>query len=79
MSLLITEALCVGIATVFVGMIVSYGIMQASIPQGETLKFEHWKSVALSFLITGIIVHLLAEQSGINKYYCSKGNACIKN
>ena len=28
-------------------------------------------------ILTGIIVHLLCEFSGINKYYCRKGRACV--
>jgi hypothetical protein len=44
---------------------------------GDKAKtFNHWTGVLLSFFITGVIIHLLCEVTGLNKKYCKYGNAC---
>ena len=65
------EVLVVGIMTVIIGLIISY------ITMGEKAKkFNHWERVALSFFLTGLIIHLLCELTGLNKWYCKNGQAC---
>jgi len=34
------------------------------------------RSVILNLFITGFVIHIICEISGINKYYCKNGNAC---
>jgi len=65
------EAFIVGILNLFIGFIISY------ISMGDKAKtFDHWPGVLLSFFITGVIIHLLCEVTGLNKKYCKYGNAC---
>lgn len=73
--MILVEALFLGLITVVVGLLISYCTMYVVNP--ETVKdFDHWKSVIISFFITGFLIHLLCEYSGINKWYCKYGNAC---
>jgi len=65
------EAFIVGILNIIVGFIVSY------ISMGNSAKdFQHWNQLLLTFFISGVLIHLLCEVTGINKRYCKSGNAC---
>jgi hypothetical protein len=71
MGQLITEIIVVGFLTSIIGVIVSYLMM------GQKSKdFEHWDQLALSYFITGALIHIICEFSNINKWYCTNGNAC---
>lgn len=63
---LIYEAIIVGIINVILGFCISYVFMGK-----EAEQFKHWKSVLLSFFITGVVFHLTCEFTGLNAYYCS--------
>jgi len=70
---LLLEATSLGILNVCFGFIISYLMM------GEKAKtFEHWHRVLLGFFISGVIIHIFCEFTGINKKYCIGGNACQK-
>ena len=71
----IIEIFFVGIMTMVLGLIISYISMYVKSPE-KTREFEHWWSVAISFALTGMLVHIICEVSGINKYYCQNGVAC---
>jgi ABC-type antimicrobial peptide transport system permease subunit len=73
--LYLIEALVVGALTVIIGLLVSYGVMYVVDPESAK-KFNHWWSIVASFFVTGFIIHLLCEFSGINHWYCNNGNAC---
>jgi hypothetical protein len=65
------EAFIVGILNIIVGFIVSY------ISMGNSAKnFQHWNQLLLTFFISGVLIHLLCEVTGLNKRYCKSGNAC---
>lgn len=71
MSQLFIEASIVGILNLVIGFIISY------ISMGDKAKtFNHWTGVLVSFFITGFIIHLVCEITGLNKKYCKHGNAC---
>lgn len=73
---LILELFVVGIITMIIGLIISYIIMYMN--DKESLnKFDHWLSIASSFFITGVLFHLGSEYTGLNKWYCQNGNACL--
>jgi len=59
------EAIVVGLSTMVVGLIISYIAMGKA-----AAEFEHWGTVALTYFLTGGIVHLVYEFSGANKWYC---------
>jgi hypothetical protein len=67
------EAVAVGVLTVCVGSLVSFLFMQLPRPQ------PHWNSyhyMELSLMVTGMLIHLGCEASGLNKWYCQHGAAC---
>ena len=72
---ILTEAVVVGLIVAIIGYVVTYLVMYLSDANVE--KFTHWTHVIMSFFVTGFISHLLCEYSGLNKYYCSYGNACM--
>ena len=68
---LLLESFIVGILIVIVGFVISY------ISMGNDAKdFQHWNQLLLTFFISGVIVHLVCEVTGLNKKYCKSGNAC---
>ena len=78
--MLLLEAVVVGILAVIVGTIVGYILGKFSsnkLPkQCKTWNKNHIMEISLFF--TGFIIHILCEYTGINKWYCKKGNACKK-
>lgn len=74
MQKLLIEALVVGIAMVVVGLVVSSVIAYAKDGKVFSMKEQMW--MGLGLLLTGVVVHLGAEWSGVNKWYCENGNAC---
>jgi len=74
---IILEALIVGIVVGIFGFIISTSLMFMN--KNFTLKkYYFWKSVLFSYFLTGFLFHLVAELSGVNKWYCKNGNACKK-
>jgi len=71
---LVKETIAVSAGTAVIGLIVSTLWMRAS--DGEWPTRHILVSVGLSLLVTGALVHLLAEVSGVNKWYCKHGAAC---
>ncbi len=75
---LIYEAVAVGIITVIFGNII--GILV-----GQFLKvslreicstWNKFYTIEISLFLTGVLIHLFCEVSGINKWYCTNGFAC---
>lgn len=76
---LLIEAIVVGIATAIIGTIVSWSLskpFKVSLPP----VCDNWNDnmvMEINLFLTGFIVHLLAEFTGVNRWYCSYGNACV--
>jgi hypothetical protein len=71
MHQLIIEIFSIGFLAMVIGLIISY------ISMGKEAKnFKHWNNVALSFFLTGALLHIIFEALGWNKWYCKNGNAC---
>lgn len=75
MSSFLVEALVVGLVAGVVGLIVSTLFMLPS-KDFSWKKYHFWPQVALSFFVTGFILHVGFELAGANKWYCKHGNAC---
>jgi hypothetical protein len=79
MNKLIIEAFAVGIILLIVSIPVM-GYLHSSHPDDyagcEHLPSKSKKKYYVSTVIIGMLVHLICEFSGINKWYCKNGNAC---
>jgi hypothetical protein len=79
MNKLIIEAFAVGIILLIVSIPVM-GSLHIIYPEDyagcEHLPSKSKNKYYASTVIIGILVHLLCEFSGINKWYCKNGNAC---
>lgn len=77
---LLNEAIVVGIATLIVGSLVGFIIgklFSTNLPSiCKTWNKNHIMEICL--FLTGFLLHLICEFSGINKWYCKNGNACGK-
>lgn len=73
---LLKEALYVAVIVALFGMAVSYGVMVWD-NSSKIHDNNHWMRIIISFFITGFIVHLTAEYTGINAWYCQHGYACL--
>lgn len=72
---LLIEAIVVGVLVAIIGLFISYIVMVFN--DADAAHFDHWGSVGLSFAISGFLVHLLCEYTGLNGWYCKHGNACL--
>lgn len=70
------EVIVVGLMTALVGFIISSLMMVLLAKDFSVKKYHFWWQVLLSYFITGCLIHLLCEASGINHWYCANGVAC---
>ncbi len=78
MYYLIMEAVSVGILTVIVGNIVALMVsafLKADLPS-VCKDWNKYYAMEVSLFLTGVLIHLACEYSGINKWYCRNGVAC---
>ena len=76
---LLIEAVVIGIATIFIGTAVGYFVGKQSSIDLPSLCKEWNKNhiMEISLFFTGFFLHLICEYSGINRWYCKNGNACL--
>ena len=78
MRTLLIEAGVVGLATIVVGIVVSLSLknlFKLNMPISH--KNINKNNMVMLLFITGFLIHIICEFSGLNKWYCSNGNACL--
>ena len=73
----LAEALVVALATGVVGSAISLAVMALN-PEFSLADYTFWPQVFISYFLTGLMLHLIFETSGANKWYCQHGHACKK-
>jgi hypothetical protein len=75
MKKLIGEALVVGVVTVVIGFVVDKVLkMYDNVNISQSLGKEFF--IRLFFI--GLLAHFSFEFLGLNKWYCTHGNACLQ-
>ena len=77
---LLIESIAVGIITVVVGTIAGLVVgklFSSNLPK-VCKKWNKNHVMEISLFLTGFLVHLLCEFTGINGWYCKNGRACKK-
>lgn len=70
------EAVLVGLLVLLVGLATSTAFMLLPRPT-DLNKWNKFHYMEISLFLTGVIVHLGCEATGLNKLYCKKGAACL--
>jgi len=73
----ITEAVLIGLVAAIVGTIISTLFMLRS-KRFSWKTYDFWPRIALSYFVTGALLHLMFEATGANRWYCKHGNSCKK-
>tara|TARA_B100000212_G_C27202466_1_gene459357 strand:- start:51 stop:281 length:231 start_codon:yes stop_codon:yes gene_type:complete len=73
LQMLLMEAIAVGILVVLLGYVVVYFM------ETMKLKMNKDKQMIIGFFMLGFLTHILCEFTGVNKWYCKNGRACITN
>ena len=77
-SKVLLEAIISGIAVLVIGLIVNW--LSQSWRKDHLLSIRpefHMSRLGLNLFITGVLVYIIAEFSGANRWYCRNGNACL--
>jgi len=77
---LIVEAVVVGVMTVIFGNIIGILIgplFKVYLPK-VCSTWNKFYTMEISLFFTGVFIHLFCEFSGINKWYCKNGFACMR-
>jgi len=69
---LLIEAVAVGVLVVLLGYVVIY------VMESMKLKMNRDKQMIIGFFVLGALTHLVCEFTGVNKWYCKNGHACLK-
>lgn len=69
MTNILFEGFIIGLITGIVGFTISTSLMFLE-PDFSFEKYHFWFRVFLSSFITGFVLHLLLEYTGVNKKYC---------
>lgn len=80
MSNLVLEAVVVGIMTVIFGNVSGFVVgsfLKVNLPQ-ICSTWNKFYTMEVSLFITGVLIHLFCEYTGINKWYCKNGFACLR-
>jgi len=77
---LLKEAVVVGLGTVLVGSVVGAVLGKFFSTNLPTICKEWNKNhiMEISLFLTGFLLHIICEYTGINKWYCKNSYACSK-
>ena len=70
MSNLFQETIAVGFIVLIV-ITIAMAIQEKLYPEKNKYKYY------ITTFLAGMAIHLICEGTGINKYYCQHGNACV--
>jgi hypothetical protein len=74
-----TEAFIVGISSLVMGLLLHVSLgHHAEHSNSPTMKKEMIQLSIILFL-TGVLLHLFYEVTGMNGWYCKNGNACMSS
>lgn len=76
----LVEAIVVGVMTIIVGYAAGWLVQQVSPVNGLSEACKEWNKnyvMEKTLFVTGFLIHLLCEVSGINGWYCKNGSACL--
>ena len=77
MANVVIEAFIVGISSLLMGLLLHVVLgHHAQHANSPNMKKEMIQLAVILFL-TGVLLHLLYEFMGMNKWYCKNGNACL--
>ena len=77
---LIVEAVVVGIMTIIFGNLAGLLIgplFKVDLPE-VCSDWNKFYTMEITLFFTGVFIHLFCEFSGINKWYCKNGFACMR-
>ena len=80
MSNLVLEAIVVGIMTVIFGNVSGFVVgsfLKVNLPQ-ICSTWNKFYTMEVSLFVTGVLIHRFCEYTGINKWYCKNGFACLR-
>ena len=75
----IKEAFLVGISSIVVGTIIGFFVgmfISPELPE-VCMTWNKYHAMEISLFLTGFFVHIISEYSGVNKWYCAHGSACV--
>ena len=71
---IIKEGFMIGLVTLIIGFIIKFIIDYLFKPKDDN---KYYIFIIILF-ITGFIAHIICQYTGINKWYCKNGVACIE-
>jgi ABC-type antimicrobial peptide transport system permease subunit len=74
------EAVVVGVMAIIVGYLSGWLVSQMWSVNGLSEACKQWNKnyvMEKTLFLTGFLIHLLCEVSGINGWYCKSGAACL--
>ena len=77
---LVKEAIAVGFLNLLVGTVVGY-VLSMLFGVNLPAVCKNWNKnhiMELSLFLSGFLIHIICEFTGLNKWYCINGRACSK-
>ena len=76
---IIIEAIFVGIITIIIGHLSRYLLNKFYNIEEKINIYENWNKnyiMEKQLFVTGFLIHIICQISGINHWYCKNGVAC---